>query len=97
MNLDGMSLIILGAPVPEAEVIRHADLKKGIYREIFHRDGRILGGVLVGDISSAGVLHSMINTGRKATGDEDLLKPSVRAFRRISLGHAPQKRRIRYI
>ena len=86
MNLDGLSLVVLGATVVGAEVVAYSRPGEGIYRELFLKNRRIVGGALVGDISGAGVLHAAMNAGVEVDkNDEDLLKPKSRALRQISI------------
>jgi NADPH-dependent 2,4-dienoyl-CoA reductase/sulfur reductase-like enzyme len=81
MNLHGLPLVILGPPVPGSEVLSYFMLSAGILRELFLIDGRIVGGALVGDISGAGPLHFMMNTGEKIDRrEDDLLYPHGRAL-----------------
>jgi len=80
MNLHGLSIVILGAPVPGAERISFARPAEGIYRELFLLEGRIVGGALVGDISGAGPLHAMMISGKEMRvreGAEKLLTPRM--------------------
>lgn len=88
MNLNGLSLVILGGPVAGSERIVYDRSENGIYRELFQTDGRIVGGALVGNITNAGRLHEMLNGGRVETGFENLLEPRIDSFwkRSPSLG-----------
>lgn len=61
MNLYGVSLAILGRPVSGAEVVRIRE--PGLFRELFLVQGKIVGGALVGDITGAGRLHALLNSG----------------------------------
>ncbi len=70
MHIQGLSFVVLGAPQADAEVISCARPDEGIYRELFLRDGHIVGGALVGDISGAGFLHFTISC-QKETGHGD--------------------------
>jgi len=98
MNLDGLSLVVLGAPVVGAEVVTYSRPGEGIYRELFLKNGRIVGGALVGDISGAGVLHAAMNADVEIDkNDEDLLKPKSRAFRQVSIRCFRPKRRVLFI
>ena len=63
MNLHGLSLAVLGVPVPGAKVTAYSNPDAGIYRELFHVEGKIVGGALIGDITDAGTLHAMMNAG----------------------------------
>jgi len=81
LNLHGLSVIILGPPVPGAEVISYGSPSEGVYRELFLVDGRIVGGALIGDISGAGPLHTMMIGGQKIDGElSKLIKPRARIF-----------------
>ena len=79
MELHGLPLVILGPPVPGARVISYQNHRRGVWREIFLVDGRIVGGALIGDISGAGILHAMMATGRPVK-DEELLQPGRQAI-----------------
>jgi len=98
MNLDGLSLVILGAPVAGAQVLTYACVPDGVYRELFLADGRIVGGALVGDMSAAGLLHAAMNADLVVDSrDEDLLKPQSRALRRLFIRDFKSNRRALWI
>ena len=81
MNLGGLSLAVLGTPLAGYEKTTYADPDRNIYRELFHRDGRIVGGALVGDTSSAGRLHQLMTTGPAGQTDlEEFVKPRSKAL-----------------
>ena len=84
MNLSGLPLVVLGPPVSGAETVFYTSPSRTVYRELFVADGRIVGGVLVGDITGAGPLHALINQG-EPVGEEarDLVCPHGRALRRL--------------
>jgi NAD(P)H-nitrite reductase large subunit len=85
MNLHGISLVVLGAPVAGAQRSLYSRPEKGVFRELFHLDGKIVGGVLIGDISNAGRLHMMMNIGKRLEADFDtLLEPRLDVFSRVS-------------
>jgi NADPH-dependent 2,4-dienoyl-CoA reductase/sulfur reductase-like enzyme len=74
MELHGLAMVILGPPVEGARVLAHA--QEGVRRELFLVAGKPVGGALIGDISAAGTLHSLIHTGREITAaHEELLRP----------------------
>ena len=85
MNLHGLSLVVLGIPVAAA---RRAVLTRpefGIYRELYHIDGKIVGGALIGDITNAGKLHSMMIVGERIDTDiTQLLEPRIETFATMS-------------
>jgi NAD(P)H-nitrite reductase large subunit len=81
MNLFGLSLTVLGAPVEGAEAIKYDDIENGVYRELYVKDDRIVAGALVGDISGAGGLYAlMISGGKVQRDDPSLLIPRGKAF-----------------
>ncbi len=94
MNLDGLSLVVLGIPVEGAERSALANPEAGIYRELYHLDGRIVGGALVGDITNAGRLHWLMNVGEQVESDfSELLEPRVDTFAKMSLSCVNLNRR----
>ncbi|MBW2306534.1 MAG: NAD(P)/FAD-dependent oxidoreductase [Deltaproteobacteria bacterium] len=102
MNLHGLSIVILGPPVEGAEVIHYTESADSIYRELFIRDGRIVGGALVGDISGAGTLHAAMTTGKNAEMQDSqfefsLLQPRSRVLSRFVGNYFGQRRRARLL
>jgi NAD(P)H-nitrite reductase large subunit len=98
MNLNGLSLVVLGAPAAGAEVVAYSRPREGIYRKLFLKNGRIVGGALVGDISGAGVLHAAMNADVEVDkNDADLLKPGLRALRQVSIRCFRPERRVLFI
>ena len=85
MNLHGLSLVVLGIPVEGAQRSVLTRPEAGIYRELYHIDGRIVGGVLIGDITNAGRLHSMMVVGERIDTDfAELLEPRIETFSTMS-------------
>jgi len=85
MNLHGLSLVILGPPVPGCEVLSYSRPSEGVLRELFLVNGRIVGGTLLGDISGAGPLHAMMSTGERIDHrEDDLIYPHGRALSSFS-------------
>lgn len=94
MNLNGLSLVVLGVPVSGAQVSVYSRHNAGTHRELFHRDGKIVGGALIGDISNAGRLHGIMNIGeRSEIGVDELLKPRINSFFKNSPSCAKYTRR----
>jgi len=94
MNLFGLSLVVLGAPVSGADVVSYSNPADGVYRELFILDNRIIGGALVGDITDAGPLHAMMISGEKIDPEAmDLLKPRGTVFSLQSWSDLMQYRR----
>lgn len=57
----------------------------GVLRELYHVDGKIVGGALVGDITNAGRLHWMMTVGERVDIDfTALLEPRINTFARLS-------------
>ena len=85
MNLHGLSLVILGPPVPGCKVLSYSRPSEGVLRELFLVNGRIVGGTLLGDISGAGPLYAMVSTGERiAHREDDLIYPHGRALSPLS-------------
>jgi NADPH-dependent 2,4-dienoyl-CoA reductase/sulfur reductase-like enzyme len=94
MNLHGLSMVVLGAQVPGAEVIRYTRPSEAIHRELFIQSGRIVGGVLVGDISGAGPLHAAMMTEKDMQEETyDLLQPHNGMPSRLQTSYMGQRRR----
>jgi NADPH-dependent 2,4-dienoyl-CoA reductase/sulfur reductase-like enzyme len=95
MNLNGISLVVIGIPVPGAQRSVYAPPETGVHRELFHAEGRIVGGALIGDISNAGRLHWMMNIGKRIETDfDELLEPRIDAFSRVSPSCTKYNRRV---
>ncbi|MEO0248664.1 MAG: FAD-dependent oxidoreductase, partial [candidate division WOR-3 bacterium] len=73
MELHGLAMVILGPPVPGAEVISYSRPEDSVRREIFLVNGRAVGGALIGDITAAGTLHALINARKPFTAKEEEL------------------------
>ena len=98
MNLQGLSLLMLGAAVDGSEEISYTGTGEGIFRQAFLQNGRLIGGVLLGDISAAGPLHHLMISGKDAeTETFRLIKPSTRAMPQNLLIHGRRHRRARFI
>ena len=77
MNLQGLSLNMLGSFVEGCEEVSYAPQAGGIMRQVFLHEGRIIGGALVGDITGAGPLHHLMIRGEDAAQEiSRLIKPS---------------------
>jgi NAD(P)H-nitrite reductase large subunit len=78
MELHGLAMVVLGPPVPGAEVVAYTGKDGAVRRELFLVDGRPVGGALIGDISAAGTLHALINAGRPlSAADAGILRPGT--------------------
>ena len=65
------------------EVIQFSEPKKGLYKKLIVRDGRLVGGILMGDISKAGFLMQAF--------DRDAPLPDERLAMLFDLGTPPQQ------
>lgn len=92
MNLHGLSLAILGPPVEGAERLCLISPRQGSYRELFLVGGRIVGGALIGDLSAAGPLQTLMASGKEISpGVVDLLRQGNRVLSRLP-GDGGQRR-----
>jgi len=56
MGVDVASMGIVEPQTPEDEVVQFSEPKRGTYKKLIIRDGRLVGGILLGDISKAAYL-----------------------------------------
>ncbi len=56
MGVEVASLGIIEPEYPEDEVVQFSEAKRGTYKKLIIRDGRLVGGILLGDISKAAYL-----------------------------------------
>ena len=56
MGVEVASMGIVDPQDPQDEVIQFSDAKRGTYKKLIVRDGRLVGGILLGDISKAAYL-----------------------------------------
>jgi nitrite reductase (NADH) large subunit len=56
MGVEVASMGVVEPQYPEDEVIQFSDPKRGAYKKLIIRDGRLVGGILLGDISKAAYL-----------------------------------------
>jgi len=97
MNLQGLSLAMLGAQPVGSEEISYGSLAAGSLRQAFLSDGRLIGGALLGDISAAGPLHYLIFNGRNAGSEiKKLIKPLLQAIPPNPLDYGRRRRRARF-
>ena len=98
MNLHGLSLAILGPPVEGAERLCLASPSKGFYRELFLAGGRIVGGALIGDLSAAGSLQTLMASGKEVgLGAADLLRDGRRVLSHPPGDGGARRRRAKYL
>jgi NAD(P)H-nitrite reductase large subunit len=98
MNLQGLSLNMLGAYVEGSEEISYAPLAEGILRQVFLHQGRITGGALVGDTTGAGLLHHLMINGKDSAQEiSRLIKPSFGLMARSLSDIGMERRRARLI
>ena len=98
MNLQGLSLNLLGAFVEGSEEIIYAPPGGNILREVFLQQGRIAGGALVGDITGAGPMHHLMIRGEDSAQEiSRLIKPSFGLMPRGLPDRGLERRRARLI
>jgi NADPH-dependent 2,4-dienoyl-CoA reductase/sulfur reductase-like enzyme len=98
MNLQGLSLNMLGAFVEGSEEVSYAPQAGGILRQVFLQDGRIIGGALVGDISGAGPMHHLMINGKDSAQEiSRFIKPSFGLMPRGLSDRGLGRRRARLI
>ena len=60
MNFFGIPTMSLGRPEPEEGEVVEIDERNGNYRKIIHKDGKIVGAILQGDLAYSGILQQLI-------------------------------------
>jgi NADPH-dependent 2,4-dienoyl-CoA reductase/sulfur reductase-like enzyme len=97
MNLQGLSLAMLGAQVEGSEEISYGCPAAGSFRQVFLFDGRMIGGALLGDVSAAGPLHHLMFNGREAGSEVNkLIKPLLQAIPPNPLVYGKRGKRARF-
>lgn len=77
----GLPMVSMGLSRMQEGLKMYSHRDGGAYRSIFVRDGVLVGAVLIGDISYAGVLTAMIKSRRDVSSiKDDLLKGSLATF-----------------
>jgi NADPH-dependent 2,4-dienoyl-CoA reductase/sulfur reductase-like enzyme len=98
MNLQGLSLNMLGAFVEGSEAISYAPQAGGILRQVFLLDSRIIGGALVGDITGAGPMHHLVINGKDSAQEiSRFIRPSFGLMPRGLSDRGLERRRARLI
>jgi NADPH-dependent 2,4-dienoyl-CoA reductase/sulfur reductase-like enzyme len=98
MNLQGLSLNMLGAFVEGSEEVCYAPQAGGILRQVFLHDSRIIGGALVGDITGSGPMHHLMINGKGSAQEiSRFIKPSFGLLPRSLSDQGIQRRRARLI
>ena len=86
LKVMGVELASMGITEPasdEDEVVQFTEPKRGTYKKLIVRDGRLVGGILMGDISKAGYLMQAF--------DRDSKLPDERLSLLFDLGAPPEK------
>ena len=86
LKVMGVEVAAMGLTEPSEErdeVIQFSEPKKGLYKKLIVRDGRLVGGILMGDISKAGFLMQAF--------DRDAPLPDERLAMLFDLGTPPQQ------
>jgi NADPH-dependent 2,4-dienoyl-CoA reductase/sulfur reductase-like enzyme len=98
MNLQGLSLNMLGAFVQGSEEVSYLPQAGGVLRQVFLHEGRIIGGALVGDITGAGPLHHLMINGKGSAQEiSRFIKPSFGLLPRGLSDRGLERRRARLI
>jgi len=98
MNIQGLSLNMLGAFVEGSEEISYGPPAGGLLRQVFLHQGGIIGGALVGDITGAGPMHHLMIRGEDAAQEiSRLIKPSFGLMPRGLSDRGMERRRARLI
>ena len=94
MNLQGLSIAMLGARAEGSEEISYGSLAARSLRQAFLLNGRLIGGALLGDVSAVGPLHYLIFNGRDAGSEvPKLIMPLLQAIPPNPLDYGKRRRR----
>jgi len=94
MNLQGLSLNLLGPYGEDSKEITYALPAEGVFRQAFLHQGRITGGALVGNLWGAGLIHHLMITGKDSESEaKRLIKPSFRLMRETLSAYGRGRRR----
>ncbi len=97
MNLQGLSIAMLGFQVEGSEEISYGSPAYGSLRQAFLLEGRMIGGALLGDVSAAGPLHHLMFNGREAGPEVNkLIKPLLQAIPPNPLVYGKRSKRARF-
>ena len=87
MGVEVASMGIIEPEYPEDEVVQFSEPKRGTYKKLIIRDGRLVGGILLGDISKAAYLMQAF--------DRNTPLPEERLRLLFDIGDPPSKSRSR--
>ncbi len=76
LKVAGVDLLCLGDTQPQGgpgEEHRHADPERGVYRKLVVREGRLVGAILLGDLSGEGAIRELIVSGEPVSDPRRLL------------------------
>ena len=76
LKVAGVDLLCLGDTQPQGgpgEEHRHADPERGVYRKLVVREGRLVGAILLGDLSGEGAIRELIVSGKPVSDPRRLL------------------------
>jgi nitrite reductase (NADH) large subunit len=83
MGVEVASMGIVEPQLPDDEVVQFSEPKRGTYKKLIIRDGRLVGGILLGDISKAAYLIQ--------TFDRNTPLPEERLHLLFDIGDPPQQ------
>jgi nitrite reductase (NADH) large subunit len=69
MGVEVASMGIIEPEYPEDEVVQFSEPKRGTYKKLIIRDGRLVGGILLGDISKAAYLMQAFDRNTPLPGE----------------------------
>ena len=84
MGVEVASMGIVEPQYPEDEVVQFSEPKRGTYKKLIIREGRLVGGILLGDISKAAYLMQAFD--RNTPLPEERLQLAVRYRRSAQAG-----------
>jgi nitrite reductase (NADH) large subunit len=93
LKIMGVDLVVLGKKEPaddKDEVVTYADSRRGIYKKVIVRDGRLTGAILLGDSVTAPRLLQTFHRGETIPENPaELLFPLASADKQMSAADAP--------
>src|SRR5207237_8316358 len=98
LKIMGVDLVVLGKKEPaddKDEVVTYADSRRGIYKKVIVREGRLSGAILLGDSSTASVLLQAFHNGETVPSNPaELLFALASQAKKSSAADAPDSSQI---
>jgi nitrite reductase (NADH) large subunit len=92
LKIMGVDLVVLGKKEPaddKDEVVTYADARRGIYKKVIVREGRLGGAILLGDSSTAPVLLQAFHKGELVPENPAELMFALTSANQTSVADAP--------